>query len=209
SFNYEGEKEYTQPGTLSRSNSFWVQFSPSLVTVPPQETMEVKYTIQIPLDDELSGTFWSILMVEGVARLTGQAAAENQKDIQFGIRQLMRYGVQIVTHIEDSGERNIKFLNTELVQNEEGQLLYVDVENTGQRWLRPNLYVELYDETGNRAGKYDGGRWRIYPGTSVRFTVNLNGVEPGTYIALVIVDNHDDYVFGAQYNLELKAGDKK
>ncbi|MCJ7682249.1 MAG: hypothetical protein MUP70_16100, partial [Candidatus Aminicenantes bacterium] len=90
SFNYEGKKEYTNPGTLSRSNSFWVQFSPSRVTVPPQETMEVKYTIQIPLDDELSGTFWSILMVEGVARLTGQAAAENQKDIQFGIRQLMR-----------------------------------------------------------------------------------------------------------------------
>jgi len=209
SFNYEGKKEYTEPGTISRSNTSWIQFSPSLVTVPPQETMDVKYTIQVPETEEMTGTYWSILMVEGVPQLTAQASAENRKDIQFGIKQLLRYGIQLVTHIEDSGTRNIKFLNTELVQTENGQQLNIDVENTGERWLRPNLVVELYDEMGSQAGKVDGGKWRIYPGTSVRFTADLTAIASGKYIALVIVDNHDDHVFGAQFNLDLTAFVKK
>jgi hypothetical protein len=69
--------------------------------------------------------------------------------------------------------------------------------------LRPFLTLELYDEQGLAAGTFEGGRWRIYPGTSVRYAVDLSKVDKGKYSALILVDNKDENVFGAQYSLEI------
>ena len=79
----------------------------------------------------------------------------------------------------------------------------MDVENIGERWLTPVLFVELYAENGEYAGKFEGGKWRIYPGTSVRYRVDLTSLPEGTYKALIFVDNLDEYVFGAEYTLDI------
>ena len=81
--------------------------------------------------------------------------------------------------------------------------LLVDVENTGERWLRGTLWVELYAKEGALVGRFDAGRLRMYPGTSVRYTVDLAGVLAGSYKALIVIDCGDDDVFGANVNLVL------
>jgi len=43
---------------------------------------------------------------------------------------------------------------------------------------------------------------RIYPGTSVRHKIDLSSLPGGKYMALVVADNGDEYIFGAQYTLE-------
>ena len=202
-FTCEGKKFYEQPGKLARSNSSWITISTQLVTLAPGETSQVNFDVKVPEGENINGTYWSIIMVEGVPESSTATEVADQKQIKFGINQLMRYGIQVVTHIGDTGERNIKFLNTELVQQESKKLLQVDVENIGERWLRPDLYLDLYDSEGEHIGKYEGGRWRIYPGTSVRYQVDLTEIPPGVYTALIVLDNNDDYVFGARYNLDL------
>jgi hypothetical protein len=52
-------------------------------------------------------------------------------------------------------------------------------------------------------GKFDGGKQRMYPGTSVRFTADLVGVQSSLYKALIIVDCGGEDVFGANVNLVL------
>ncbi len=207
-FTYKGDKFYEKPGQLQRSNTSWITFGPQRISISPQETIEVKFTVKVPNDDEMTGTYWSIIMVEGEPRLSAMATSPLKKDINFGINQVMRYAVQIVTHIEKSGIRNIKFLNTELIHNNDKRVLQIDVENTGERWLRPTMYLDLYDEQGNHLGKHVGGSWRIYPCTSVRYRVDLTNIPEGKYLALVVIDNNDDYVFGAQYTLDFTSTTK-
>jgi hypothetical protein len=202
-FTFDGKKFYNDPGKLDRSNSGWISYNPSRLTIAPQATREVKFTVRVPQDKSLLGTYWSIIMVENIPRIPPEREDRTEKDIQFGIQQVMRYGVQVVTHIADSGERNIKFINTDLVRQGEKTFLVVDVENTGERWLRPVLWLDLYDGQGQHAGKFKGDKWRIYPGTSVRYSVDISSVVKGKYTALIVIDNNDDYVFGAQYNLNL------
>ena len=68
----------------------------------------------------------------------------------------MRYGVQIVTHFGDTGKRSLEFLKTEMLEDKGRRTLQVDVENDGERWLRPFSYVEIFTEKGAAAGKVEG-----------------------------------------------------
>ena len=68
--------------------------------------------------------------------------------------------------------------------------------------MRPEMYVELFDERGASVGTFRGALYRMYPGTSVRQSIDLTTVPPGTYKALVVVDAGADDVFGAQYTLK-------
>ena len=142
-------------------------------------------------------------MVEGDEEKSASEAAKPE-EIGLGIKQLFRYGLQVVTHIGDTGKRSIKFVSTKLLKKDNSTVLQVDVENTGQRWLRLNLKSELYDKDGKSAGIFEGGKLRTYPQTSVRFQIEYKDVSPGQYKALVIADGGGNDVFGANYTLLIK-----
>ncbi len=46
----DGTNNYGEPGTIPRSNAKWISFSPSFVTVPPQSTVNINYTVNVPQD---------------------------------------------------------------------------------------------------------------------------------------------------------------
>jgi hypothetical protein len=203
-FYADGKVLYGDPGGLPRSNARWMTLSPRQVTIPANETVTVHYTIQVPNDATLKGTYWSVIMIEPVPEGSPESSRSSAKDIGVGVNQVLRYAVQIVTHIGATGSRLLKFNQIRLSADNEKRLLVVDVENTGERWLRGTMWTELYDSGGKLVGKFDGGKQRIYPGTSARFTINLIGVQNSSYKALIVVDCGGDDVFGANVNLVLK-----
>jgi len=143
-------------------------------------------------------------MVEELPKGPAGAPAE-KKQIRFGIRQVMRSAIQVVTHVGDTGTRQIQFLKTDLVRDGAKKFLSIDVQNIGERWLRPFLSADLVTDKGVSLGRFDGGRWRLFPGTSVRYTIDFGAIPDGKYKALVVLDNKDESVFGAQYNLDFSA----
>jgi hypothetical protein len=207
SFHFSGTNNYGEPGTHPRSNAKWVSFSPSFLTIPPLGTLAVNFTVTVPADKEkkLVGTFWSMLMIEGIPKGSAESSIPpKDKKAQMGIMQTIRYGVQIATTLAGTGSRKIKFLDVKLAPTQDGKKrnLLVDIENTGEIGMRPEVYVELFDDQGVSQGKFPGVKYRIYPGTSVRQSIDLSSVAKGTYKALVVVDAGGDDVFGAQYTLK-------
>lgn len=205
SFTADGKTYYDAPGKVGRSNAAWITIGPKQVTIPGLAAVDVKYTCKVPASSGLVGTYWSIIMFEVMPPAQRVKTDASKKEIQFGINQVTRYGVQIVTHLGETGSRSLRFLSTELLQNKDGKTLQVDLENNGERWLRPFSYVELYTEKGEPAGKVEGDRWRLFPGTSVRFKFDVSSLKAGTYNALIVFDNKDASVFGAQYKLNISA----
>ena len=203
-FYADGSNLYGNPGSAQRSNSAWITFTPKEFTIPPKETYSVYYTVCVPNDENLSGTFWSMLMVEPVAEGGLEAPKAEQGKVKLGVRTTIRYGVQIVTNIADSGKRDISFLDKRLLVSDNGRVLQLDIENKGDRWLKPDIRVELYDERGTYVGRFSGGHTRIYPSCGVRVPIALENLKQGKYNALVVVDNGDQYAWGAQYLLDIK-----
>ena len=201
-FCFDGSNNYGPPGKSERSNANWLSFNPHRLTIRPGDILTVNYTAKVPDDPNLVGTYWSMLMIEGVPKSSPESSQPKKNETQIGITQITRYGVQMITNIGDTGERKLKFLQTKLLREAEKRVLQVDIENIGQRLLRSPLWVELYDDSGGYIGKFDGGGKHIYPGTSVRYKADLTSVPKGTYKALVVADCGGDYIWGANYDFK-------
>jgi hypothetical protein len=202
-FYSDGRIFYGEPGEDPRSNAKWISYSPTRLTIPPQGLSEVNYRYQVPNDQSMIGTYWSMLMVEALAEGSPEALGAEKDKVTLGIRHAFRFAIQMVTHISDTGKGKLK-LDAKLVKEEEKRFLQIAAENVGERWLRPSLWVKLYDEQGKYVGKFEGRGMRLYPGTSISRKIDLSDVPRGVYKALLVLDAGGDDIFGASYTLKFK-----
>ncbi len=205
SYAADGTSLYGEPGRLPRSNAKWISLSREVVTVQPKGTERIDFEVTVPGGKAagLAGSYWSMIMVEPITKESREsAAAVPQGTVQ--VSQSMRYGVQVVTQIGKTGTTNLTFANPQLVNKEGKRLFAIDVTNTGERSLRPGLWLELYTETGNPVGKFQGEARRLHPSTSVQFLIDLGQTPNGKYLGLVVADGTGDNLYGANVELEIE-----
>jgi len=218
-FYADGSNIYGEPGTAVRSNADWLSVAPNRLSIPPNEMASVYYTVRVPQIQELAsihddlqlmeslnlvGTYWSMVMVEPVPQTGPESIEDETRKVKMGIQTKIRYGIQIVNNIGDTGARKIKFSDKKLIDQDGRKLLQMDIDNIGEMWLSPTLWVEIYDSHGAKVGRFESSKKRIYPGCSVRHKVDLTDVPKGKYKALVVADNGDEYVFGAKYDFGIE-----
>ena len=196
-FSYQGESRHDPGGTLERSNANWINYNPELLNLGPGEKATIDFEVQAPENDSLKGTYWSVIMVEGITK------PDTTRSTGVTINTAIRYAVQVITNIGDSGIRDIQFLGLDLARKNENNVLNVFIENTGERLLRPELALELFDEAGNSAGIVNADPRKVYPGTSVGITLDLKGIKPGDYTGVLVADCDEDHVFGTNVSFEL------
>ncbi len=207
-FYADGTNVYGQPGSAPRSNATWIEFSPSILLIPPGETVPVNYSVKVPESvggEPLSGTYWSMLMVEPIQAGDAESRLPSKpRPDEYGVRQVMRYGVQVATHIEEQAHYEVSFAGVDLTAEADGRkVLEVILENTGDTMISPSFWVEIYDAAGSEKERLMGSSFRFYPGTSVMQRMELNHLAKGTYEALIVVEAAGDYIVGAQYTLVL------
>jgi hypothetical protein len=202
----DGTIEYASGGEYERSNASWVTWSPSLLTIPPRESAQISVTIEVPVDTALPGTFWSLLLVEPVdSRETADVEPVEELEIRF--RQVIRYGIQIVTNVvlpDLVASPALRFENPRFLREEGVRLLEADIVNSGDLWIRPTYFCEVYDPLGTMVARIELPQKRIYPGTSVRVSFRFPDLEAGVHKALVVADGGGDRLYGAQYTLRIE-----
>jgi hypothetical protein len=201
----DGRSTYAEPGTMQRSNAAWFKLSAEWITVPARSEATVYYRGRLPAGEPLSGTYWSMLMVEPLGPSDLHDVRDQRGRPGISVATQVRYGIQIITDVGASGAPDLHFLGKRLIVEKGSRVLQIDVENAGDRWVYPLTWLEIYDETGGFVGRYESSQKRIFPGCSVRHEFDLSGVAGGKYTALVIIDNTDEHVFGAQYSLEIES----
>ncbi|MCX6256437.1 MAG: hypothetical protein NTW49_00815 [Bacteroidia bacterium] len=195
-YNYEDQTYYEDPVSHNRSNANWIVFSPKNLIINANETQYINYEVTIPKIDSLKGTYWSVLMVEGVNPID-----PNQPG-KLNVNTIMRYAIQIVTELGNKGTGGLQFLEPTIVQDGDKLFLAVDIINTGDHFIAPEVSMELFDEKGVSVKKIEGGKKGLYPTTSTRFRINLEGLEGNkTYQTSIIAAGKDEDVFGIQYTL--------
>lgn len=200
-FAADGSSEFDAPGTANRSNAKWVATTGSQVTVPGGATVPIHFAVNIPGDSALDGSYWSMIMVEGV-KAANRTPSTRQPSM--GVVPVLRYGVQVVSHIEQSGARKVEFLNTRVVSEPGGRrTLEFEIHNTGERAFRLDVKAELFEGAGSSVGTFQQTRGLIYPGSSVLQRFDISSLPAQEYQALILADTGEDDVFGAQYTLRM------
>ena len=132
----------------NRSNASWIKFNPELLVLGPNEKASIDFEVNVPASRfSYPEPYWSVLMVEGI---NPPDTTDNSKGVT--INTAIRYAIQLITNIDNTGTRDVKFLGLDLHRQDETNMLNVFIENTGERVLRPELALELFDETGNSTG---------------------------------------------------------
>ncbi|MCF7950370.1 MAG: hypothetical protein K9L57_01910 [Spirochaetaceae bacterium] len=197
----DGRNEYGEVGSHDRSNAPWIRLGKEEVSVAPGKEQEVAYTVHVPPGGDLNGSFWSLVMVQSI---TQSILNPDLDEDSVGINAGVRFGVQIITNIGQSGERRLNFSNTALHKGEEYSTLSVDIENTGERKLSAFSYMDLFSSTGSYVGRFESRRRGIFPGTSIRVSFPLEGLDAGSYKAQVVADCGGNDLFGAVYSIKIK-----
>lgn len=197
-FNSKDQTFYDEPGKNKRSNAGWINYSPKTVVLKSKESRMVDFEITVPKGDSILGSYWSIIMVEGVEPIDPNQGGD------LSIRTATRYAVQIVNEINEKGKGLLRFLEPTLVKSEDGKKLYlaVDLQNDGEHYISAELSMELYDTNGNMVKKIAVPKKGLYPTTSTRFKLDLEGIPAKkTYSAMIVAAGADDDVFGLEYTL--------
>ena len=195
----DGTSHFRDPATTARSNAGWITPTVRSLLVPPQSEMTVTYTVKVPVADSLTGTYWSVIMVEGAPNEANRSSGGRP---QVGVGSVMRYAVQVATHLQATGSRKVGFTNSKFLTNPDStQSFELDVMNAGERAYRPALWIEVYDAEGVLRANARQERGLLYPGTSLRQLFALGKLPPGTYRAMVFADSGEDAVFASQYTI--------
>lgn len=198
-YNLQDQTFYDEPGTKGgnkRSNAGWIQYSPKTVILKPKESRNIDYEITIPKNDSIFGTYWSVIMVEGVEPIDPVQKAG------LNIRTVTRYAVQLVNECTNKGKGSLEFLPPTLIKEESKLFLAVDISNNGDHYIAPDLTMELYDENGVLVKTITALKKGLFPSTSLRFKLDLEGVpSKKTYKAMIVAAGQEDDVFGLEYTL--------
>lgn len=196
-YNLQENTFYDEPGGNKRSNAGWVQFSPKTVVLKSKESRNIEYIITVPKNDSLRGTYWSVLMVEGVTPIDPTQKGD------LNIRTVTRYAVQLVTEMTNKGTGTLKFLEPTLIRTDDKKLfLAIDLINQGDHYISPEITMELYDEAGTLVKTITAPKKGLFPTTSTRFKLDLEGLpSKKTYTAMIVAAGSENDVFGLEYTL--------
>ena len=201
SFKADGTTNYDDPGTSPRSNASWVSLQSERVVVPPRSEITVPYTVVVPPSDSLRGSYWSAIMVEAAETAPG-AATGSGRSAQVGLGHVIRYAVQVATHIGSSGTRTVKLEKPAAGRDSTGSAtLDLDVITTGDRAVRPKLSVEVFDSQGVVKAKGRQDRGLVYPGSSFRQHFDFGKLPAGTYKVMVFADTGAEQVYASQFTI--------
>jgi hypothetical protein len=200
-FASDGTAHYDDPASSPRSNAAWITPQATRVVIPANSQVAVPYSVAVPPGDSLRGTYWSLIMVEGAPSEPAAAATVAGRP-GLALGAVMRYAIQLATHIQNSGTRTVQFVAPRAVKTAGGgAALDVDMVDSGERGYRPTLWVEVYDAQGALRAKARQSRGLLYPGTSLRQHFDLGTLPSGTYKAVIFADTGDDSVFATQYTI--------
>ncbi|MFK5969353.1 MAG: hypothetical protein QM487_04430 [Candidatus Marithrix sp.] len=195
-YNFEDFTFYNDPVSHNRSNANWIQFSPKTTIVAGNSTTYVQYEVTIPKSDTVIGTYWSVLMIEGINPI------DPNQEGEFNINTVTRYAIQIVTEITDRGVGKLVFSDPSLITEGDQLFLAVDITNTGEHYIVPEMSMELFDETGESVKVLVAPKKGLFPTTSARYRFNLEGLKSEkTYQTVIIAAGEGDDVFGLEYTL--------
>lgn len=202
-FHADGRNDFVEPGTLQRSNAGWIEYSPEHSLVLPGDTVPVYYALDVPADCDQAGSTWSLLMIEALPEAVTRDEALPERGVQ--VQTVVRYGVLLVSELGGEAAAELAFQEARLETGPRGPSLSLDIENTGQLKLQPQVWIDLFDGSGQALGRVPADKQSLLlPGSSARFTIDLSGYPAGSYSGLVLADAGGDMVFGTDYHLDLR-----
>ncbi|PCI32103.1 MAG: hypothetical protein COB60_10090 [Flavobacteriaceae bacterium] len=182
-----GETLLTGDTTHNRSLVKWLSTNVTDKVLKGNEEYELLYTISVPNDVNLSGSFWGVLMVE-----VEKPIREEETEYGVKLESKVRYGIQLIADLGEKEPAILDFFDIKFQDTEFGKNVLVVLENQGGFYAQPTIILEVFSLDGTTVKKVEVKFKKIYPSFCKEFLLDISGIEKGEYKAVVVADYGED-----------------
>ena len=178
-----GDKEFTAPGTSSRSASEWIRYFPNKMSVAAGGAGKVDYTITVP--PEAQGGHYAVLFFES---LVGNAPVDQSG---VAVQYVGRLGSLIEVEAAGTVQRTGDITDVAIGAVAPDRPLEINYtfRNTGNVVIRPKAYYNILDAAGRYLGRGEFEPLYTSPGGSGTAHTEWTGRLPsGEHTLLLTVD---------------------
>ena len=198
-FSCEQQRYFTSDTTHTRSSLAW--FEGNLVdrVLAPKEKFIYKFSINIPQDQTLQGSYWSMLMVQ-----VEKPFAQSQVGNALALSNQVRYAIALLTDVNPSKENiQIDFtdVKVETLGNNQKQIA-INIQNEDKYIEEVKLLLEVYDAEGNNVLKKETVTGFLFPSFCKHFTIDISELPKGNYECLLVAESREEYI-GTNINLSI------
>jgi len=192
-------------GLESRSSIEWTAFSPERMTLEPGERSIITYEINIPNNSELEGSYWCVIFIQGIEEEEPEMELDSEQEVAIGIRTVFRYAIQLYITIEGTEILEAAFTSMNMEPSDRGFKATAIVENRGNAIIKPEVWLELTDESGETVYNQDFGEQTVLPESARDFVFELRDlpIESGEYLVTVYADYGAPRLIAAQGRVNL------
>ncbi len=192
-------------GNESRSFLDWMSFTPERMTLQPDEWKDVQYEIRVPNDPGLEGSYWGVIFIEETPDGMPLITQDDSSLMAVGINTVFRYAIQIYVTVVGTEIRDVTFASIDFQQSESGIDVTAAVENLGNIYMRPQVWLEVRDIYGVIVYTEDHIRQTLLPESTrnYNFTLDAQILDPGVYLVMVIADYDAPTLIAAQGRIEI------
>lgn len=189
---------FVEPNTHSRSLTNWLTTNVDERILQPNEEYELLYSIKIPNDSTLRGSYWGVFMIEGNSPLSEERKAGVM------ISSKARYAIQIITDIGQETPPSLTFDKVDFVSSSDSvKIVKVKLKNEGGVTTRTKMILDLINSNGEKVSTIESVFRRIYPNTCAEYELILKNVPKGRYEGLLMADYGQD-LYATNIDIDIK-----
>jgi hypothetical protein len=174
-----------RPGTLPRSASMWVQFSPAEVVIEPNSSAVVKAIITVP--QAAAGGYYSVPVFEAMPADQATAGATQQGSAATASIRVRFRGLMMLT-TADAAEYNVEIMGAHILPPSASSELEIqlDVRNRSTTHARVRGAFAILNASGGLAGRGTIEEKRYLPGQRNNLRAGWSGeLPPGKYTSVI------------------------
>lgn len=181
----DGNKVYTDSGTLPSSNASWVSTPENAVTIPAGTTKEVLVTMQIPANASKSAVTNSMLFFTQLPRQSDQAKVQNG----IGIITLFEVGLHVYYTPIGNNTKSLEITNIAEVSTDSStsKKVAVSITNDGNVINDATVEFELTNTDTGKEIKLNANSISVLPGTHQVVQFTLPEKIAGKYLGVAII----------------------
>jgi len=189
-------------GQVPRSASAWVSAAPEQFELEPSKSKEIRFTLAVPADPQLDGTYWTAVMVEGTP-----VTQPGQPGTTITVKR--RFAVKVLETVAGTGKKDGQISDVE-VRGLNPPRVLVEFSNRGTLSLpKVSGRVEIRDQTGKTVDTIPIAAFPVLPGYRRQLIVSSarkrgDLLPTGRYLILAILDFGGDNLVGGQQVLTIK-----
>ena len=192
-------RKFTKDISHERSSLAWFKGNLGDKVLAPNERFVYRFSIEIPEDATLKGSYWNMVMIQV------EKPMQQQKSNMVALNSKMQYAVGLMTNVNNIEDLDLNFKSIDFLPEAglPSKNLSVNLENENLFVEDVKLLLEIYDASGTKIMEKTTVRNLIFPGFCQEFIIDLSALAAGNYQCMLIADSREEFV-GANVNLNIE-----